>query len=163
MSPEGEKLSSKPQFFHRFTVVYKPLWILSGHEKDVVNYDLFLKNTAIWKEKNKREKKPTYAHVKNLNFSYENRDWAATRQVVTHSSTKICLFQAFCIISSKLFPFKLLLMCLDLLYLPPPPTVKRINIAWPWCGLHYISVCIVKPYLLHQWVIRGEGGSNEEF
>ena len=103
--------------------------MLSGHDKDVVNYDLFIKNTAIWKEKNKREKKPTYVHVKNLNFSYENPDWTATRQVVTHSSTKICLFQAFCIISSIFFPFKLLLVCLDLLYLPP--TLKRINIACP--------------------------------
>ena len=123
-------------FFHRFTVVYKPLWMLSGHEKDVVNYDLFIKNTAIWKEKNKREKKPTYAHVKNLNFSYENPDWAATRQVVTHSSTKICLFQAFCIISSIFFPFKLLLVCLDLLYLPPHPKTNQYRLSMMWSTLH---------------------------
>ena len=56
------------------------------------------------------------------------------RKFSSYSPAKVCLFQTFCIISSVLFPFKLLLVSLPTL----PPTKKRINIAWPmmWSTLH---------------------------
>ena len=44
----------------------------------------------------------------------------------------------------------------------PPPHKKSISPGL-WCGLHYKSVCVVKLYVLQQWVIGGEGGSREEF
>ena len=109
---------------------------------------------------------PTRCMLKDLSFSYGNLDLAAsnsrnTRKFFSYSSAKFCLFQTFCIISSVLFPFKLLLVSLPTLPYPPPNN-KSISPGL-WCGLHYMSVCIVKPYVLQQWVMRGEGGRREEF
>ena len=74
---------------------------------------------------------PTRCILKDLSFSYGNLDLAAsssrnTRKFFSYSSAKFCLFQTFCIISSVLFPFKLLLVSL----LTLPPNIQQLNIAW---------------------------------
>ena len=76
---------------------------------------------------------PTLCTFKDLSCSYGNLDLAAsnsrnTRKFSSYSSAQFCLFQTFCIISSVLFPFKLLLV--SLLTLPPPPHIQQLNIAW---------------------------------
>ena len=42
-------------FFHRFNVIYKPLWMLRGPEKKFLNSDLFLKNALIRRQKKNHE------------------------------------------------------------------------------------------------------------
>ena len=74
---------------------------------------------------------PTLCTFKDLSWSYGNLDLAAsnsrnTRKFFSYSSAKFCLFQTFCIISSVLFPFKLLLVSL----LTLPPNIQQLNIAW---------------------------------
>ena len=76
---------------------------------------------------------PPLCTFKDLSCSYGNLDLAAsnsrnTRKFSSYSSAKFCPFQTFCIISSVLFPFKLLLV--SLLTLPPPPNIQQLNIAW---------------------------------
>ena len=82
---------------------------------------------------------PTLCTFKDLSCSYGNLDLAAsnsrnTRKFFSYSSAKFCLFQTFCIISSVLFPFKLLLVSLPTL----PPNIQQVNIAWlmMWSTLH---------------------------
>ena len=108
---------------------------------------------------------PTRCTLKDLSFSYGNLDLAAsnsrnTRKFFSYSSAKFCLFQTFCIISSVLFPFKLLLV--SLLTLPPPTNNNSISPGL-WWGLHYMSVWIVKPHVSQQWAMGGEGGRRKEF
>ena len=74
---------------------------------------------------------PTLCTFKDWSCSYRNLDQAAsnsrnTRKFSSCSSAKFCLFQTFCIISSVLFPFKLLLVSL----LTLPPNIQQLNIAW---------------------------------
>ena len=104
--------------------------MLREHEKRFVNDDSLLKNTSIWKEKKDRGSL-TLCTFKDLSCSYGNLDLAAsnsrnTRKFFSYSSAKFCLFQTFCIISSVLFPFKLLLVSL----LTLPPNIQQLNIAW---------------------------------
>ena len=73
-------------FFHRFNVIYKPLWMLRGPEKKFLNNDLFLKNALIWREK-KNKWKPSYAQVENLKFLvWKTRLKPASQQVVTQEN-----------------------------------------------------------------------------
>ena len=95
--------------------------MLREHEKRFVNDDSLLKNTSIWKEK-KRSWKSNSVHVERLKFLV----WKPRLGSVKQSSAKFCLFQTFCIISSVLFPFKLLLVSL----LTLPPNIQQLNIAW---------------------------------
>ena len=74
---------------------------------------------------------PTRCMLKDLSFSYGNLDLAAsnsrnTRKFFFILLRQFCLFQTFCIISSVLFPFKLLLVSL----LTLPPNIQQLNIAW---------------------------------
>ena len=72
---------------------------------------------------------PTRCMLKDLSFSYGNLDLAAsnsrnTRKFFLILLRQFCLFQTFCIISSVLFPFKLLLVSL----LNLPPNIQQLNI-----------------------------------
>ena len=76
---------------------------------------------------------PTLCTFKDLSCSYGNLDLAAsnsrnTRKFSSYSSAQFCLFQTFCIISSLLFPFKLLLV--SLLTLPPQHTTTQYRLAY---------------------------------
>ena len=60
--------------------------MLRGPEKEFLNYDLFLKNALIWKEK-KKSWKPSYAQVKNLKFLvWKTRPNFTSQQVVTQEN-----------------------------------------------------------------------------
>ena len=91
-------------------------------------------------EGEKKSWKSTSGHVQRLKFLVckprlgSKSNSCNTREFSSYSSAKVCLFQTFCIISSVLFPFKLLLVSLPTL----PPTKQQINIAWPmmWSTLH---------------------------
>ena len=101
--------------------------MLREHEKRFVNDDSLLKNTSIWKEK-KRSWKSNSVHVQRLKLLVwkPKKKSRNTRKFSSYSSAKFCLFQTFCIISSVLFPFKLILVSL----LTLPPNIQQLNIAW---------------------------------
>ena len=86
---------------------------------------------TIFGRKKQAHGSPTLCTFKDLSCSYGNLDLAAsnsrnTRKFSSYSSAQFCLFQTFCIISSVLFPFKLLLVSL----LTLPPNIQQLNIAW---------------------------------
>ena len=112
--------------------------MLREHEKKVCKRRLSTKQYFNL-EGVKKSWKSTSVHVQRLKFLvWKPRLGRASnsynRKFSSYSPAKVCLFQTFCIISSVLFPFKLLLVSLPTL----PPTKKRINIAWPmmWSTLH---------------------------
>ena len=95
-------------------------------------------------EGEKKSRKSTSVHVQRLKFLVckprlgSKSNSCNTRKFSSYSSAKVCLFQTFCIISSVLFPFKLLLVSLPTL----PPTLQKINIAWlMWSTLHVSLYC----------------------
>ena len=96
-------------------------------------------------EGEKKSWKSTSVHVQRLKFLVckprlgSKSNSCNTREFSSYSSAKVCLFQTFCIISSVLFPFKLLLVSLPTL----PPTLQQINIAWlvMWSTLHVSLYC----------------------
>ena len=132
--------------------------------REAKNDDFLLTNTSIWKEK-KKSWKSTSVHVQRLKFlvwkprlgsasnSYNTGNFPHTplpRSV--HSRHSVSLAQCFSLSNFFYYP-----------YLPYPPTYNKSISSGLWCGLHYMSVCIVKSYVLQQKVIGGEKGSKEEF
>ena len=139
--------------------------MLREYEKKVCKRRLSI-NEYFNLEGEKKSWKSTSVHVQRLKFLvWKPRLGSASnsynRKFSSYSPAKVCLFQTFCIISSVLFPFKLLLVSLPTLPYPPPNN-KSISPGL-WCGLHYMSVCIVKPYVLQQQVIGREERRREEF
>ena len=86
--------------------------------------------------KNNKGKKPSYAHVKNLNFPYGNPDWAASQLLETqenspHTPLSKSVYSRHSVLLVQYFSLMVSLPTL-------PFTLQQINIAWPmmWSTLH---------------------------
>ena len=104
----------------------------------------------------------TSAHVQNLNFTL----WKPRlgRAPTIRNTRKFSLYFSTYIFTRHCLYFYFFLSNLVwYLYLPYLPLFNRSISPGLWCGLHYMSVCIVKPYVLQEWVIGGEGRRREEF